>query len=162
MIDTIKFYLHWEEYFAAQEFFRRSRQTIDRFRIWGGLLALLGVFVFFLGGWGIYLGAYMFLVGVNLLIGAHWVRRWVSKRKWEREPLYQSEHEVTFSEDGVYFRMGPIESNLDWMYYQRLIESPDGLLLVYGNDSFNLLPKRAFANELLLNKYRALAQKKLK
>ncbi len=130
--------------------------------MWGGLLMLLGIFVFFLGGLGIYLGAYVFLVGVNLLIGAHWVRRWVSKRKWEREPFYQSEHKVAFSEDGVYFRMEPIESNLDWKYYQRLVESPDGLLLVYGNDSFNLLPKRAFANETLLNEYRALAQKKLK
>lgn len=162
MIDTIKFYLQWEEYFAAQEFFRRSRQTIDPLRIWGAVLMLLGSFVFFLGGLGIYLGAYVFLVGVNLLIGAHWVHRWVSKRKWEGEPLYHTEHEVALSEDGVYFRMGQIESNLDWMYYQRLVESPDGLLLVYGNDSFNLLPKRAFAEETLLNKFRAIAQKKLK
>ena len=162
MTDTINFYLQWEEYFAAQEFFRRSRQSIDPLRILGGLLMLLGAFVFFLGGWAIYIGAYLFLVGVNLLFGAHWVRRWVSKRKWEREPLYQTQHEVAFSEEGVYFRMGQIESNLDWKYYQRLMESPDGLLLVYGNDSFNLLPKRAFANEALLNKYRALAQKKLK
>ena len=58
--------------------------------------------------------------------------------------------------------MGIIESNLDWKYYQRLIEKPDGFLLVYGNDSFNLLPKRAFADETLIQEFRALASKKLK
>jgi hypothetical protein len=58
--------------------------------------------------------------------------------------------------------MGHIESNLDWKYYQRVMEYPEGLLLVYGNDSFNLLPKRAFADEKLIGAFRALAQKKLK
>ncbi len=58
--------------------------------------------------------------------------------------------------------MGHVESNLDWKYYQRMIESPDGFLLIYGDDSFNLFPKRAFAGEEMDHEFRALARKNLK
>ena len=101
-------------------------------------------------------------VGLIVIFGVPLMRRWASKRKWNREPLYQTEHEIAFSDEGVYFRMGQIESNLVWHYYQRLVEGPDGFLLVYGNDSFNLLPKRAFTDDTLVQEFRALASKKLK
>jgi hypothetical protein len=57
--------------------------------------------------------------------------------------------------------MGHVESNLDWKYYQRMLESPDGFLLIYGDDTFNLLPKRAFANDEMINQFRTLAVSKL-
>src|SRR6185369_734458 len=141
MTETINFFLQWEEYFAAQEFYRRRRQSIAPEWGWGGLLILLGVALLFFGAPRIF-AADALLIGLVVILGAPLIRRWVSRRKWQREPLYQTEHEVAFSEDGVYFRMGHIESNLDWKYYQRLVENQDGLLLVYGNDSFSLLPKR--------------------
>jgi hypothetical protein len=161
MADSINFFLQWEEYFAAQEFFRRRRQSFAPEWVWGGLLILVGVILLVIGASGI-LAAGVVVFGLAILFGAPIARRWTSKRKWQREPLYHTEHEVSFGEDGVHFRMGQVESNLDWKYYQRLLESQDGLLLVYGDESFNLLPKRAFANETLINTFRALAQKKLK
>ncbi len=165
MTESIKFILSWEEYFAAQEFFRRSNQSntqaITSEWIVGGLLVLAGVALLFFDGLG-FLATGLMLLGLGLIFITPLVRRWASNRKWRREPLYQSEHEVAFSEEGVYFRMGVIESNLDWKYYQRVIESPDGLLLVYGDDSFNLLPKRAFADEKQIIVFRALAEKNLK
>ena len=161
MAESINFFLQWEEYFAAQEFFRRRRRTFVPEWGWGGLLILLGVISLVLEAPGI-LAAGVVLIGLAMIFGASFIRRWASKRKWQREPLYHTEHEVSFSEDGVYFRMGQVESNLDWKYYQRLLESQDGLLLVYGDDSFNLLPKRAFTDEGLFNAFRALALKKLK
>jgi hypothetical protein len=161
MTQPINFFLQWEEYFAAQEFFRRRRQSIAPEWGWGGLLILLGLLLLFWAGLSL-LAVDAVLIGLVIIFGVPIVRRWVSKRKWQREPLFQTEHEVAFSEDGVYFRMGHIESNLDWKYYQRVMEYPEGLLLVYGNDSFNLLPKRAFADEKLIGAFRALAQKKLK
>jgi len=166
MIGSINFFLQWEEYFAAQEFFRRNRGGILPEWIVGGLLILLGMVLAIVGGLSIFAADALliapFLVGMLVLFGAPFVRRWVSKRKWQREPLYQTEHEIAFSDDGVYFRMGKIESNLDWRYYQRVMESPEGLLLIYGQDSFNFLPKRAFVDERLMGDFRALAQKKLK
>jgi len=161
MAESINFFLQWEEYFAAQEFFRRRRRMFAPEWAWGGLLILVGVISLVLEA-PVVLAVGAVLIGLAMIFGAPFIRRWASKRKWQREPLYHTEHEVSFSEEGVYFRMGQVESNLDWKYYQRLLESQDGLLLVYGGDSFNLLPKRAFANETLINTFRALAQKKLK
>ena len=161
MTGTINFFLQWEEYFAAQEFFRRSQQSFLPDWGKGALLILLGLVLLFVSGLDLFAGAAL-LIGLAIVFGAPFLRRWTSKRKWQREPLYQTEHTVAFSAEGVYFRMGRIESNLDWRYYQRLLENADGFLLVYGNDSFNLLPKRAFADEKLMQEFRSLASKKLK
>lgn len=161
MAGSINFFLQWEEYFAAQEFFRRSRQSIAPEWGWGGALVLAGVILLFVEGLSLF-AADVLLIGLIVIFGVPLMRRWASKRKWNREPLYQTEHEIAFSDEGVYFRMGQIESNLVWHYYQRLVEGPDGFLLVYGNDSFNLLPKRAFTDDTLVQEFRALASKKLK
>lgn len=161
MAESINFFLQWEEYFAAQEFFRRSRQSVAPEWLAGGALLLVGLAMLFVEGLS-WLAAVVLVVGALVILAAPLIRRWASKRKWQREPLYETEHEVAFRDEGVYFRMGVIESNLDWKYYQRVMESPTGLLVVYGNDSFNFLPKRAFANEKLLDEYRSLATTKLK
>ena len=161
MAESINFFLQWEEYFAAQEFFRRSRQSVAPEWLAGGALLLVGLAMLFVEGLS-WLAAVVLVVGALVILAAPLIRRWASKRKWQREPLYETEHEVAFRDEGVYFRMGVIESNLDWKYYQRVMESPNGLLVVYGNDSFNFLPKRAFANEKLLDEYRSLATSKLK
>jgi hypothetical protein len=161
MNKSINFFLQWEEYYAAQEFFRRSHQAISPELVIGGVLMLAGAALLFFDGMGIFAISVM-LFGLVVAFAGPQVRRWASNRKWQREPLFETEHEVAFSEEGVYFRMGVIESNLDWKYYQRIIESPDGLLMVYGNDSFNFLPKRAFADEKLMSDFRQLAMKKLK
>lgn len=161
MVESINFFLQWEEYFAAQEFFRRSRQSVAPERLAGGALLLVGLALLSVEGLSL-LAAGVLLIGAAAFVAASPIRRWASKRKWRREPLYETEHEIAFSDDGVYFRMGVIESNLDWKYYQQLMESQDGLLMVYGNDSFNYLPKRAFADEKLFNQFRSMASKKLK
>ncbi len=161
MAERINFFLQWEEYFAAQEFFRRSRQTVAPEWRAGGAFLLIGLILLFVEGMSLF-AVLALVIGVAVMILASQVRRWSSKHKWQREPLYETEHEVSFSDDGVYFRMGVIESNLDWKYYQRVMESPNGLLMVYGNDSFNLLPKRAFADETLFSQFRSLAIKNLK
>ena len=161
MTESIKFYLTWEEYFAAQEFFRRQHQSVAPEWVAGILLTLAAAALLFFDGLGVFAVAVM-LLGIIVIIAGPRVRRLASNRKWQREPLFETEHEVAFSDAGVYFRMGIIESNLDWKYYQRLMEYPEGLMLVYGNESFNFLPKRAFASENLFNEFRRLATSKLK
>jgi tyrosyl-tRNA synthetase len=158
---NIHFFLDWKEYFSAQEFFRQSRYNIVPEKVIGGVLMTLSSLWFFLDD--LNFSAVIGLVsGIAIVFGSPYFRRWASKRKWAREPLYHSEHTVSFSEEGVHFLMGHVESNLNWRYYQRMLESPDGFLLIYGNDSFNLFPKRAFAGEEMINNFRKLAGKKLK
>jgi YcxB-like protein len=160
---TIRFFLNWDEYFAAQEFFRRHRAKLAPEHQVSGVLLLVGAVLFWMGdgaGWAIVAGAIAASVGVTT--AAPWLRRQASRRKWFREPLYQTEHTVAAGDEGVYFLMGKIESNLVWQYYQRFLESPEGFLLVYSGDSFNYLPKRAFAGADSIAAFRALAAKNLK
>jgi hypothetical protein len=100
-------------------------------------------------------------IGLAIIFAPPLIRRWTSKRKWKREPLYHTEHTVSFSEEGVNFLMGRVESKLGWKYYQRMLESPEGFLLIYGNGSFNLFPKRAFPSQEAIADFRALVAKQL-
>jgi len=160
MTLSIDFYLNWDEYFEAQEFFRRYRYSIAPEKVIGGVMVTLSALWFFIDDLSLF--AIIGLVaGLLLVLSASHLRRWASKRKWNREPLYQTKHKVSFNEDGVYFLMGQIESNLDWKYYQRMLESPEGFLLIYGNDSFNLFPKRAFRGEEMVSSFRSLATSRL-
>ena len=161
MSVDLNFFLDWNEYFAAQEFFRQSRYSILPEKVIGGVLVTISAFWFFLDNLDPF-AIIGLIMGLIIVFGFKHFRRWASKRKWEREPLYHTEHTISFSDEGVHFLMGHVESNLDWNYYQRMLESSDGFLLVYGDDSFNFFPKRAFTSEEMNNEFRALAMKKLK
>jgi YcxB-like protein len=160
MILRINFYLDWKEYFEAQEFFRRYRYNILPEKVIGGVLMTLSALWFFLDDLSLF--AIIGLVaGLTIILSAPYIRRWASKQKWKREPLYRTQHTVSFNDEGVYFLMGRIESNLDWRYYQSMLESSDGFLLIYGKDSFNFFPKRAFVEEGMINEFRKLVTSKL-
>lgn len=160
MMMSINFYLNWGEYFAAQEFFRRVRYNVAPERVIGGVLMTLSSLWFFLDDLNL-LAVIGLIAGLVIIYIAPLIRRLASKRKWEREPLFQKEHIVHFDEEGVDYVMGHVKSNLDWNYYRQMVETPEGFLLIYGDDSFNLLPKRAFADEQTIDFFRALASKKL-
>jgi hypothetical protein len=161
MSGQIRFFLDWREYFAAREFLRASRTPVIPEKIGGGLLIAIGALLYFFSG--LNLAAFGALaLGLIVSFGIPAFRRQASKRKWEREPLYGMEQALSFSEEGIFLQMGPIESNLNWQYYRSALESPDGFLLISYDDAFNFLPKRAFEGEIAINEFRALAQKKLK
>src|SRR5262245_4703956 len=108
---TINFLLDREEYFAAQEFFLYNRSRLTPEYLQGGVLILVGAVLFSMGDHAL-LPASAMLLGLGVIFFTPYVRRWAFRRKWDREPLFQTPHEVSASEDGVYFRMGIIESNL--------------------------------------------------
>lgn len=161
MSNPIRFFLNWKEYFAAHEFLRASRDLIATEKVAGGLLMVASALWYFVSD----LNPAAFgglAIGLIVIFGVPAIRRWAAKRKWEREPLYHTEHALLFSEEGVFLQMGQIESNLNWQYYRSVIESPDGFLLISSDDAFNFFPKRAFGSEGIINEFRALALKKLK
>jgi hypothetical protein len=160
MSGQIRFFLNWKEYFAAREFLRARRAPLAQENIGGGLLIVASALL--------YLFSYSNLAAVSALalgliisFGIPAIRRQAMKRKWDREPLYQMEHTLSFSEEGIFLQMGNIESNLSWQYYRNVIESPDGFLLISSDDAFNFFPKRAFDGENLITEFRALATAKL-
>lgn len=158
---SIKFFLDWQEYFAAQEFFRRHRYNLAPEKIVGGLILLASALWFLLGGMQP-AAVFGLIVGLLIIFAAPFVRRRNAYHRWRREPLFHTEHNVSFSEEGIHFLMGQVESQLVWQYYQRWLENSAGFLFVYGNDSFSFFPKRAFAGEQMIDDFRALAAKKLK
>ncbi|MBK9315988.1 MAG: YcxB family protein [Acidobacteria bacterium] len=158
---NIRFHLDWNEYYEAKEFLLRDRYPVTPEKIVGGLLLIVSALWFFLDSLNMYaiLGL---AAGLAVPLTAPMIRRWNARRKWQREPFYRIEHIVSVSEDGVEYLMGQTKSDLTWLYYQRMIESPAGFLLIYGNDSFNFLPKRAFQGEEMIIAFREMATKKLK
>ncbi|MGE0132529.1 MAG: YcxB family protein [Blastocatellales bacterium] len=160
MSDQIRFFLNWQEYFGAQEFLRASRDLIAPEKVVGGLLAVSSALWYFFSD--LNPAAYGGLaLGLVIIFGVPAIRRWRAKHKWEREPLYHTEHTLSFSEEGIFLQMGNIESNLTWRYYRSVLESPDGFLLISGEDAFNFFPKRAFDSENMINQFRLLAWKNL-
>lgn len=158
---NIRFHLDWNEYYEAKEFLLRERYPISPEKIVGGLLLIVSALWFFLDSLNMYaiLGL---AAGLAVPLTAPMIRRWNVRRKWQREPFFRIEHIVSVSEDGVEYLMGQTKSDLNWLYYQRMIESPAGFLLIYGNDSFNFLPKRAFQGEEMIIAFREMATKNLK
>ena len=160
MSIELNFFLQWSEYYAALELFRRQRGTIPSDKVVGGLLMLLGVVIWLIAGNGL-LGVAFLAGGLAVALLSAPFRRLLFKQRWLNEPLYSTEHKIRFDEQGVFFQMGAVESNLPWSYYQSFLEIPDGFLLIYG-ETFNFLPKRGFADEAALKEFRELIKKKLK
>ncbi|MBK9705617.1 MAG: YcxB family protein [Acidobacteria bacterium] len=157
---TIRYHLGWEDYFSAKEFFREQHYSMPPERVVGGLLMLAGALWFLLGNLNLQ-AVIPLSLGLIIFFGAAFFRRLAARRKWDKEEFYRAEHIVSFSDEGVHYLMGSIESNLDWKYYQRFLESPDGFLLIYGEDSFNLIPMRAFEDRKMIDEFRSLAIRKL-
>ncbi len=160
MNHPIHFFLDWKEYFAAREFMRASRNLIAPEKVVGGLLMVSSALWYFFSD----LNPLAFgglATGLAIVFGMPAIRRWSSKRKWDREPLYHAEHKLLFNAEGIFLQMGNIESNLSWRYYRSVLESPDGFLLVAGDGAFNYFPKRVFGGESMINEFRELAAAKL-
>lgn len=160
MSIDLNFFLQCDEYYQALEFFRRQRATASKDKLVGGLLILLGAALWLVTVSGA-LFAIFLVVGVAVALTSAPLRRLIFRQKWVREPLFSTEHKISANEQGVFFQMGQIESNLPWTYYESFLESTDGFLLVYG-DSFNFLPKRVFAGDTAIQQFRGLLEKKLK
>jgi len=160
MSGPIRFFLNWKEYFAAREFLRASSAPVAQEKI-GGALLIVASALLYLFSYSILASFGALALGLIIIFGIPAIRRQALKRKWEREPLYQTEHTLSFGEEGIFLQMGNIESNLSWQYYRSVIESPDGFLLISCDEAFNFFPKRAFNGEIVINEFRALAQKKL-
>jgi hypothetical protein len=160
MSIELNFFLQWNEYYAALEFFRRQRGSIPSDKVVGGLLMLLGVMIWLATGNGLLAVAFL-AGGVAVALLSAPFRRMLFKQRWLREPLYSAEYKIAFGEQGVFFQMGAVESNLPWSYYESFLEVPEGFLLIYG-EAFNFFPKRGFASETAIQEFRELIRKKLK
>jgi hypothetical protein len=106
--------------------------------------------------WQEYYEAERFLHRHDGTFAVPFIRRLRLKQRWNRKAVLRAEHHVLASHDGIHYLLDGIESNLDWNYFQRWLESETGFFLIYAGDVFNFIPKRAFANAAQLNEFRQL------
>lgn len=68
------------------------------------------------------------------------------QRIYERNPKLHDEYNLQFSDEGIIFRSKDIDSALQWSLYSRIQETERFYFLIYGKDSFTLIPKRVFTS----------------
>ncbi len=156
---NLNFFLQRDEYYAAMEFHRRQRTGLSTDKKVGGILILLGAASWIVLG-NVALSIALFVTGIAVALLSHPLRARAFRTRWEREPLFRTEQTISFDEQGIYFCLGRVESNLPWAYYESWLESADGFLLVYG-ETFNYLPQRAFPDEAALKRFREMLGKKI-
>jgi hypothetical protein len=161
MTDTIdlNFFLQRDEYYAAMEFYRQQRPGLSTDKKVGGILILLGAASWIVLG-NLPLSIALFFTGVAVALLSHPLRVLAFRQRWDREPLFRAEQTLSFDEQGIYFKMGYVCSNLPWTYYESWLESPDGFLLIYG-ETFNFFPKRTFTDAASIETFRQLLNKKI-
>lgn len=155
----LNFFLQRDEYYAAMEFYRQQRTGLSTDKKVGGILILLGAASWIVLG-NLPLSVALFVTGVAVALLSHPLRARGFRTRWEREPLFRAEQTLSFDDQGIAFKIGHVESNLPWTYYENWMESPNGFLLIYG-ESFNFFPKRTFADTHSIESFRQLLNKKI-
>lgn len=112
--------------------------------------------------WREYYEAERFLHRKIGLVSVPLFRQWRLKTRWSRKAILRAEHRVAFTDEGISYLMDHIESNLDWKYFHRWTETAEGFLLIREEEVFNLIPKRAFANQSQVDEFRQLISTKLR
>jgi hypothetical protein len=162
MTDSINlnFFLQRDEYYGAMEFYRQQRTGLSTDKKVGGILILLGTASWIVLG-NVALSIALFVTGIAVALLSHPLRARAFRTRWEREPLFRSEQTFSFDDQSIHFRLGHVESNLPWTYYESWLESNDGFLLVYG-ETFNYFPKRTFVDEAAIKRFREMIAKRIK
>jgi YcxB-like protein len=97
------------------------------------------------------------------LAAAEWfdllsLSRWRTKIEFQRNPKFREKYHLTFSRENIHFKTASFDSTLQWTHYERVIESPDLFLLIYGKGLYTLIPKRCFNSNEDIDAFRALVK----
>lgn len=161
MTIQTSFVISWEEYYAAWRFLKRQSSEYAPEKIAGTILILTGIVIWMFGGHALF-AVVGILTGLTAIISVPLLYRMGLRHRWAREPLHRLEHRVSASAEGIHYLQGTIESQLNWGFYERMVETQESFLLICGEDVFSLIPKRAFAAEQDVSNFRKLAAGKLR
>lgn len=103
----------------------------------------------------------LFVVGFLLLMGNVIGYFVMPRQRFRREPKYQDEYSLSFSEQGIHFKTTHVESKLEWAMYDKLWIVPRHYLLFYGRDLFTIIPKRVFTNSEEAQRFDEMIRRKL-
>ena len=84
------------------------------------------------------------MVGLIIRILGYYV---LPRIRYRSEPKYKDEYLLEFDEEGIRFNTDSIESKLDWSIYNKMIETGNLYILIYGKYNFSIIPKKALLTE---------------
>jgi len=80
---------------------------------------------------------------------------------FKRNPKLRETYRLTFSSSGLHFRTASIDSRITWSHYTRMLEDSRLFLLLYGSRMYSVIPKRVFASQADLSRFRVLVANNL-
>lgn len=144
---------------AARLFFSRAYDT--NFQFYLGLAVLAGgLFIGWLAG-DVFITASVLIVGFLVLVRRWYVNSTLPRSYFRRNPKFLDPYQLTFTEEGLFFRSKGTESRISWDFYTGVWETTDFYFLVYGKDLFSLIPKRAFRGPRQEAAFRELLRRNL-
>ncbi|MFB2894611.1 YcxB family protein [Aerosakkonemataceae cyanobacterium BLCC-F50] len=126
------------------------------------LMWIIAIFFFILGLLSIIIipaepSSYIFLVlGICYIPLVKLIERYNLARIWKSQPSIREPITLEANEEGITLKSTLFESNIKWQVYTKFVETNKLLMLYQSNQSFNLLPKRAFSTNEQLNEFREL------
>lgn len=79
---------------------------------------------------------------LSLVLYAYFV---LPVRTFRAEPKLQEEYLLRFAPEGIQFKSAGIDSSLDWKLYRELRSDRHTHLLLHGENSFTVVPRRVFS-----------------
>ena len=153
--------------YTEQEIVNESRKFFFRgFRI---IPIVIYVFVFILGFVylffqnEIYYGIFFILFGLVLIIITLIRYYALPAREFRRNPQFQEEVTMVFSENGIYARHEKTgEIKKQWDFYDMVMEDDESyFIFIRGSRQYTFIPKRAFASKKQEEAFRKLLSAKV-
>jgi hypothetical protein len=94
-------------------------------------------------------------VAVILLLVVAVALLWMPGYWWRSQPRLRDDFHLVFSDTGIVFRSGTIDSKIGWNHYDRVVADERWYFLYYGA-GFTALPRRAFADDAAEHRFVAL------
>ena len=141
--------LHAANVYDSRELFGMRRLMLDEIV---GIAGGIAFYYLYHLWWTLLLGVVFFPL-FRLMVFL--IRRGQCRAIWQAK-IAQGPFEVTFDEKGMVSQSSVGRVELAWDAFQKLIESPRCFLLIYSKYGYVTLPKRAFADEEEINRFRAL------
>ena len=158
MAETVTIHFRYGE----AEYVAAVRQYFDPFRMklsgaFGVLLLSFGVITGYAGG-DPYSTWLLSLLGAAAL-AVFYRSYYVAPRRWYKLVSERGEYTLQYSDAGIVFRAKDIDSTLQWSLYSQVRETEGFYFLVYGNDAFSVVPRRAFTSAEQEQEFRALLRR---
>jgi hypothetical protein len=129
-------------------------------RIAGSIAILTGLLILLLSGWQWWLAILLPLAIVEWsdFLHGHTLQAWIF---FVRNPKFRERYSLAFHPEGIHFKTATINSTVAWTHYESVIEDSVIFLLRYGKSMYSVIPKRAFATEDDLCRFREMIRSRI-